>query len=48
MDIVYKTNKEEYVSPESEVIVIDLRDWLLDYGGGNQETPELPGGDTEW
>ena len=48
MDIAYKTNKEEYVSPESEVIEIDLRDWLLDYDGGNQETPEIPDGEIGW
>lgn len=40
-------NKECYVSPEVEIIEVGIQDWLLDYGGGNQETPE-PAGDQDW
>ena len=39
MRTVHELDKEMYVSPETEVIEIGFQDWLLDYGGGNPETP---------
>ena len=48
MDILLKTNKGEYVSPETEVIEVGVQDWLLDYGGGNPEKPDYPDVPIEW